>query len=268
MKKLCLVAALALMIGCGEDESPSNNANNTSSNNGQTTETNNSTTNNGDSGVDNSGITYQDSYQLIFDTMAFDEDSLAKSLNGLLAQNFDQSLEFPIIVLVDLKSIDPDGGTLEIRGGSGLKTETDGEYIWDPEGDDSYDAGTLGSANGRVEGVLQTLNFVATLVSETGTTKMPIPIQQLEFSGNMQLSEDGSTGSIANGRMSGYLTKEDGDAAQVVIVPGGTPISITDLFKEDKLNYDSASGELVAAGEGDSWLLNASFTAKPVVIVE
>ncbi|MEZ4462849.1 MAG: hypothetical protein R3E66_24605 [bacterium] len=47
--------------------------------------------------------------------------------------------------------------------------------------------------------MLQSLNFVATLVTETDTQKVVIPIQQLEFKASVELSEDASTASISDG---------------------------------------------------------------------
>jgi len=263
MRNFLVLFAALTFFGCSEDPEPSNNS---ASNNQTTAPTNNTMVplNN----VDNTGKEYRSSYTLRFDSMAFDAGSIAFGLNGILQQNFDQSLDYPIVVLVEVRAIDAVAGTGEIRGGSGLKTGTAEQYIWDPEGDDHYDDGTLVAATGRFEGVLETLMFVATFVTETDEQKMPIPIRQLEFQANLELSEDASTASISNGRIAGYLTKADGDIAQVQIVPGGTPISITNLFKETKLNYNSTTGEIVPEGEGDSWWLTAGFTAIPTTIVD
>jgi hypothetical protein len=183
-----------------------------------------------------------------------------------LASNFNQELDFPVVVLIDVADIATDASTATIRGGSGLKTENAGEYSWDPDGDDTYDAATLTGDTGEFKGVLQNLNFVATFVTETDTQKVVIPIQKLEVSGNITLSDDASTASIANGRMSGFVTQADGEATQITLIPGGAPVSIAALFKTSNLNYNSATGEVVMKGTGDSWLLTAGFTAIPTVI--
>lgn len=259
------------LTACGDDSESSNNANNTTSNN--TTNNANNTANNNTnggtnntSGVDNSGKTWGTSYAVRFDSMTFDQGTAAAGLNQILASNFDQSLDFPVVVLVHLNEIDTAGGTAKIRGGSGLKTDTDGEYIWDPDGEERYDNGSLVADSGRFEGVLETLNFVATLVTETETQKVVIPIQKLEFQANIALSDNAATASIGNGRMAGYLTKTDGENTSVTIVPGGAPISIAKLFKDANLNYDSTTNQIVEKGTGDSWWLTASFTAVPTVI--
>ena len=265
---LLACVAAAAFAACGDDSSSSNNSTNnstTSTNNATNNATNNGTTG-GTNGVDNSGKTWAASYQLRFDTLTFDQGTAAAGLNQILASNFDQELDFPVIVLVDLADIDVDAGTAKIRGGSGLKTATPGEYTWDPDGDDSYDDGTIVGQTGAFEGTLQSLNFVATLVTETDTQKVVIPIQQLEFKASVELSDDASTASISDGRMQGFLTKTDGENTQISLVPGGQPVSIAQLFKDSNLNYDSATGQVVDKGTGDSWLLTASFTAVPTVI--
>ncbi len=263
---LASVAALALgFSACGDDSSsPSNNANNTANN---TTNNGTTSTNNSNNDVpDNSGKVWAPDYQLRFDTLTFDQGTAAVGLNSILASNFNQDLDFPVVVLIDVADIATDMSTATIRGGSGLKTTTDGEYSWDPDGDDGYDPATLTGDSGAFQGVIQNLNFVATFVTETDTQKVVIPIQKLDVSGNIALSEDASTASIANGRMSGFVTLTDGEATQITLIPGGQPVSIAALFKKTNLNYDSTKGEIVAKGTGDSWLLTASFTAIPTVI--
>jgi hypothetical protein len=266
---LAALTAMGLAFaGCGDDSTENtNNTNNTNNSTNNANNTNNASNNstNNDANV-NEGKTWATEYALRFDTMTFDQGTAAFGLNQILATNFNQDLDFPVVVLVHLNEIDTAAGTAKIRGGSGLKTTTAGEYIWDPDGVERYDDGTLVGASGEFQGVLGTLDFVATLVTETDTQKVVIPIQQLEFNANIVLSEDASTASIANGRMAGYLTKEDGLATEISLVPGGQAISIAQLFKDENLNYDSATGEIVEKGTGDSWWLTASFTAVPTVI--
>jgi hypothetical protein len=264
---LASVAAIALgAFACGDDSTESNNSNNNTttnnSSNNATTGTNNATNN----VSDNTGKVWESDYQLRFDTLTFDQGTAAVGLNAILASNFNQELDFPVVVLIDVADIATDASTATIRGGSGLKTENAGEYSWDPDGDDTYDAATLTGDTGEFKGVLQNLNFVATFVTETDTQKVVIPIQKLEVSGNITLSDDASTASIANGRMSGFVTQADGEATQITLIPGGAPVSIAALFKTSNLNYNSATGEVVMKGTGDSWLLTAGFTAIPTVI--
>lgn len=266
MRSIFLVSALLVLgLGCSDDPDP---ASNNATTNNQTTTNNDTSTNNSTVNVDNTGITYQSSYQLIFDSLAFDKGTAAFPLNGILTSNLDQTLDYPIVVLVDIRNIDTEAGTAEIRGGAGLKTDTAGEYIWDPDGDDRYDEGSLVATTGRFEGVLQQLDFVATLVTETETQKVPIPIQGLEFVANLELSQDGKTATIKNGTIAGYLTKTDGDLAQVQLIPGNDPVPITALFKTSNLNFNSTTKEIVEKATGDSWWLTGSFTAAPTKVVE
>ncbi len=259
MKRVLAVLILAaFVVACGGDDEKSNNTN--------TNNVNNVNNGNNVNNVDNNNKEYSDNYQLRFDSLVFDNDSPGKLVNGILAMNFDQTLEFPVVVLVDVQSIDPGAGTLELRGGSGLKTETEGEYVWEDGQSEEYSAGTLEQATGAFAGVLPELNFVATLQTETSTSKVVIPIQQLEFSGNLQLSDDGSTASIPAGELRGYLTKEDGDATMISIIPGGEPVSITNVFGENDLNYDTATQSLVEPGEGDAWQVFGTFSAVPTTI--
>lgn len=262
---LASVAAIALgAFACGDDSSESNNSNN--SNNTTTNNASNNATTGTNNVSDNTGKVWESDYQLRFDTLTFDQGTAAVRLNPILASNFNQELDFPVVVLIDVADIATDLSTATIRGGSGLKTETAGEYSWDPDGDDTYDAATLTGDTGAFQGVLQNLNFVATFVTETDTQKVVIPIQKLDVSGNISLSDDASTASIANGRMSGYVTKTDGEATQITLLPGGPPVSIAKIFEIANLNYDSTKGEVVMKGTGDSWLLTAGFTAIPTVI--
>ncbi len=272
MKRLIsvlLILALCVFAACGDDSSESDDSNqsNTNNTNNANNDNNDNNDNNG-SEFDNTGIEYQSSYQLRFDSLVFDSDTAGRPVNGILEQNFDQSLDFPVVVLVDLRNIDTEGGSLELRGGSGLKTETDGEYSWDPEGAEDYFNGSLTAATGAFVGELGRLDFVATLQTETDVQKVVIPIRELEFEGNLVLAGDGSTGSIPNGRLAGYLTKEDGDNTEVRITPTSNPVTVTDLFGADKLNYDSTAGEIVTEGEGDAWYLTADFSAVPTIIIE
>ncbi len=263
--RLILASVTALALGafaCGDDSTESNNSTNNTATNNATTSTNNATT----SVSDNTGKVWESDYQLRFDSLTFDQGTAAVGLNAILASNFDQELDFPIVVLIDVADIVTASSTATIRGGSGLKTATAGEYSWDPDGDENYEAATLTGDSGEFQGILQNLNFVATFVTETDTQKVVIPIQKLDVSGNIRLSEDASTASIENGRMSGYVTQADGEATQITLVPGGAPVSIAALFKTTNLNYNSATGEIVTKGTGDSWLLTAGFTAIPTVI--
>lgn len=283
-----LAAALALTLtaACGaESEKEANNdaadnasANNASSNNGTSNNAsgNNTTANNAsvNNGSGNNGAsnnkggevmppeTYEDEYQFIFTRMAFlNEGATYKLLNNLIRDNLDQALDSPIIVLVDFQSVDPDGGTLEMRAGAGLKTETEGEYVWDPETPEEYSEGTIDPDTGRVEGVLPKFVFTATVEGPDETFKVGLPINELQFSGNLKAEGDGEIVIIEDGFIKGYITLEDGNNVELALVPGGETSTLTEILKEENLNHDSDDD-----GTNDAWMLEAEFTAAPTNI--
>lgn len=260
-----LILGLALAIGCGDDEPEKDN--NTTNNINNLNNANNENNTNNENNFENTAE-YLDAYQLRFESLVFDQGSAGFSLNSILSQNFDQQLDVPIVVLVELRSIDAEAGSFEIRGGSGLKTETEGSYEWDPGGEEVYEPGQLVAETGAVSGTITRLDFVATIPTETDVQKVVIPIRELQFEGNLVLNEDGSEAEIPNGRLEGYLTREDGDMTEIRITPTAAPVSVTNLFREDNLNYDVASQSIVPEGEGDAWYLTADFSAIQTTIVE
>jgi hypothetical protein len=259
MKKSAKLAAIAMslllgtaMVACGDNGGESNE--------------NNSTTNNPS---DNStpgetpGTPIDDlesSYKLRFTAFEFTQDP-GMSLNGLIRINFNQDLEYPIVVLVELDDIDPSAGTLRMRGGSGLKTETDGEYRWDPDtASAEYVDGTV-SSEGQIEAVLPLLPFVATVVSESGVFKTVIPIRQLEVDALLRSNEEGGV-FISRGEMTGFVTKEEADSVEVALSPTQV-LSLTAVLQERRLNHDTTGD-----GVNDAWLLKARFDAEETIIVD
>ena len=97
-----LIVAGLTLSACGDSSETNENeaTNNTDVNN---TTPQDPATNNNSGDVDNSDKNYETSYQLKFDTLEFDDDSPGQLANPIIEQNFDESLDFPIIVLLDFK---------------------------------------------------------------------------------------------------------------------------------------------------------------------
>ncbi len=202
-----------------------------------------------------------------FDSLAFKQGNVGAGLNGLLANGFNQEQDYPIVVLLDIRDLDTDAGVFELRGGAGLKTETPEEYEWEPEADATYFDGTFDPACGAFNSTVDLFEFVATFETESGPEKVILPINQLEFDAAIALAADG-TPSITQGELAGYVTKEQGDATLITLTPGSSGIPLTTVLKESKLDYDTASGEIVAEGTGDAWFLEANFTAIQTTILQ
>ena len=277
---LAALLSLSMLAACGDNNAENNSTNNTTANNNtsanNTTAGNNTTANNTTAGNNTSANntstpatnppeTYENNYQLRFTRLEFinfpdTARTTFKLLNGLIDMQLDQSLEAPIIVLVDFDNIDPEGGTVGIRAGAGEKAASEGEYTWDASTSEEYVDGTLDAATGAVEGVIPDFIFVATVETESGNTKTNLPINDLRFTGNLQKGEFDDEVIIRDGNIKGYITKEQGDET-LLSVGTGDPVPVTNLLKEENLNFDS-DGD----GTNDSWTLEASFDADPTII--
>jgi len=85
---------------------------------------------------------FSDQYKMRFTDFAFTDESPGGAANPVIDQYLDQAEEYPIVVLLHIKEIDPDAGTARLRGGAGLKVDRqcvpeegeECEYKWDPEG--------------------------------------------------------------------------------------------------------------------------------------
>src|SRR5690554_5531859 len=120
---LCVVL-IGFAVACGEDDKPAENNTDVKTDVG---------------GTDNDATPvvnaeYRSEYQLRFTSFKFTADSPGASLNGVLEQNFDQDKKFPVIILIEMQDLDISKESVGVRGGSGVKTETSGTYIWDPDG--------------------------------------------------------------------------------------------------------------------------------------
>lgn len=260
-----LLALMLALAGCsGGDNNENNSASNTANN-----ENNSADMGNSNIDVDNSGVEYASQYEVVFDSLAFSTQP-ANQLNMLLNANLDRNLDFPILVLMRIMDIDASAGTLTLEGGSGLKTAEVDVFEFDPESEPLGSAGTLDPASGVFSADIEEFGFVATFVFEGMENKTVLRIRELTIGGTMQLSEDGATTNVVNGTLSGYMTKEDGDMTEINLAPGSDPVTITEVFKEASLNYNSTTGEMTENGadDADAWFLEGSYTAEPTDIAD
>lgn len=207
---------------------------------------------------------------LLVSVMAFDKKP-ESGLNPLVVQNLDQErLEFPIVILLDFMNIDLTAGTMVLRGGAGLKTDTAGEYTWDPDGDEKTDrgAGTI-DADGKFNATIELFEFIATSKFETEIVKNTIPIRELQIDGVLA-SDNGVPESIKDAAIEGYITKEDGDNTFLTLTPGTQGIALTKIFKDENLNFIVATKTKVELGDpaADGWYLTGKISAENTTVVE
>lgn len=86
---------------------------------------------------------FAESYEMRFTAFEFTDESPGQAANPVIERYLDQAEEYPIVVLLHIKEIDPEKGTAKLRGGAGLKVDRqcvpkegeECEYKWDPEGE-------------------------------------------------------------------------------------------------------------------------------------
>lgn len=254
---LLTVCLSGLLVGCSSDAGSNNTTNNGGNDGGV------------DAGnpvpdVDNTGVTYAESYSTRVTQLRFAE-APAADLNGIVELNLNQSLDEPIILLVELMDLDADAGSASLKAGSGLKGSSDGTYVYDPASSPTTVPATIDLASGAFEGTFADYHFVATIEFSGEVQKVNIPLHDLTISGTLDLSEDGTTASIPAGKWDGHVTKADGDVTMVVLA-GGEPRPLTELFRTETLNYDTTTGMVVAAGTGDAWKIDATFIAEATTV--
>lgn len=218
------------------------------------------------------GFTFEDEYNMRFSDFALDDDSPGSNANSILQDFLDQSKAYPIIVLLHLDKVDPEAGTVDLRGGAGLKVDTkcdpeasDCKYEWDPMSPDKYNEVALDSNTGELKGGLEVLNFVGTNANakkDSEHRKFVLPIRDIFFS-DAYLSPDGDEVVVNGGHAEGYVKKEDAENARVILTEGSEGTKVSDLLGTDEMNYD-ANGD----GDVDSWCLSATFSAKETTIVQ
>ncbi len=251
---LLFIVLIGLLVGCGGDDKPAVENNNSQADAGTKDDTGTS-----------EPVAYRSDYQLRFTSFAFDKGSPGSSLNGVLKQNFDQDKNFPVIILIEMKDLDVSKLSVGVRGGSGVKTDVAGTYKWDP--DSNMEALTPGkiAADGELDATLPKLDFIASFEDKDGKPlKTTIPIKGLKLSGHLSAKADGSAPTIEDGILEGYVTLADGDAT-IILLPLGDVIQeipLSNVFLKNKLNHS------VDGGTNNAWYLKASFTAVETKIVD
>lgn len=273
-----LIAGLSLVwaSACGGDES--NEGNNGGSNNGGNADAGN----NGGADVQQAQLPesweYEAEYNLRFTSFQFDQSSPGYELNTLLKSNIEkQEKPYPIVVLVHLKDVDAEAGTLAIRGGAGKKAnlecdpELDGEceYQWDEDTPETYTEGVeFDTATGEFVAELDSLDFIATFEvnGEEKDTVIPITDLTLDAAFPHAYNDGGEVvveTAIIDAGLEGYLTLENAQNSGVQLTEGQDPIKLSQILGEDTMNAD-LSGD----GNNDAWHLTGTFSAAPATVVE
>ncbi len=227
------------------------------------------------------GFTFDSEYQMRFSDFEFLESSPGSNANDILENFLDQSEKYPIIVLLHLDDVSPDEGTIDLRGGAGLKVEPECdpsdsgcEYTWDTsqlEVDDPeelYHEIELNPQTGELRGGLEKLDFIGTVPQEGAENeKFTIPIRDIYFhDAYLEPTDDGVE--VEGGRVEGYVTREAAEDSRVKLSPDNPSsegIPVADLLYQNGQNpvrYD-ADGD----GDADSWCLSAKFSAVETTIV-
>src|SRR5690554_4542834 len=207
---------------------------------------------------------FESQYDMRFNAFAFERDTPGFSLNGPVNFFLDQSLDYPVVVLVEFREIDTEAGTLLVRGGAGLKSDTTGEYVWDEEVEEPVEVSGTIAANGDFEATLPLLSFVATVEVGGEINKTVIPIRDLAIDARLRATADGSDPVINGGTLGGFVLLEEIADVGLTVIPGQAPTPLSQLFGgPGSVNYDYDDD-----GENDSWQLSATFSAEQTVIVQ
>ena len=203
---IALTAMLALGTGCPEDNNATTTQDmgTTTADMSPTTMTDDGST---DSGGEMTGIpsAYEARYEMRFDTLKFtdqtlpDKASLVRILNGLLKDNLDQSVENPIVILLDIKDIDASAMTMKLRSGAGIKTVNEGEYEWHPMTPPGFVDGTLDAASAEVSGEIPTFVFIATIGDGADAMSVPLIINGIKFKSTLENADEAGLAQIKAG---------------------------------------------------------------------
>ena len=216
--------------------------------------------------VDNTGQQYAAEYVTRVDQLVFAGAPVA-DLNGLVAVNLSLALDEPIIVVHRLTDIDETAGTATFETGPAVKTANPDEFAYDSRTNPQSAAATLDPASGQFESTLSRFSFVATIEFGGDVQRVNIPVSDMTVTGTLELADDGATASIPAGTWDGHITRTDGDATLVRLQAGQPERPLTDLFSEQSLNYDTSTGEDVAAGTGDAWIVRGTYSAVPITLI-
>lgn len=201
-------------------------------------------------------------YDLRMNQFQFVRSSPGAALNDLIRLNIeDQAQNYPVVILLELREIDVDGGTFKVRGGAGLKAGDGGDYRWDDDLElPEFAEGEI-HESGAMYARLPLLNFVATIESETEVHKTVIPIRNLELDARLEVAASGGEPTITDGMLRGIVIREEAKDVDVEI-PGLSNVKLPRALGEDQLNFDESCD-----GEADSWQMTAKFSAQEVTLV-
>jgi hypothetical protein len=269
-----LLASLCLTLGtaCGDDSSQGDN-NGGAGNNGEEV--------NADLVPIPEDWEYDSEYELRFTEFKLERDTPGFELNAILDTNIsDQGKKYPIVVLVHLKDIDPEAGTLAIRGGAGKKAdlsclpgpEYDGvcEYKWDEQTPESFTGGVpFDAETGEFKAELDSLDFVATFELDGQEKNTIIKVTDLTLDARFPHAYENDNGevevetAIKNASLIGLLTEENADASGVQLSAGKEPKLLSELLGKETMNYDRDGDDTM-----DAWQLKGRFSAEQAVVVE
>ncbi len=217
-----------------------------------------------------SDFSFESQYEMRLTDFKFKDGTPGSDVNALLQAFLDQSRRFPVVVLLRMRKIDLDNGTVEVRASAGLKVdpgcnpeETEGgcDYKWEPEAESNYREVQINAENGRLQGELDSLDFVATVEKEDGgTRKFTIPIQGITLKQTYLQPDGEGEVVIRNGGLEGYVTEED---AKNAIAPQ-VEIPLSDVLgqkTDGEPNFDADDD-----GTEDAWKLKATFSAQETTI--
>lgn len=282
--KLVLVSLLVALVGglgaCGDAEGNGEDNQNQNQNQNQTeNQTENQTPSEVPSLCDDhdawslsgdgqAGAQFQSDYDLRMTEFVFNSNSPGSILNSIIKDNLeDQTYNYPIVVLIELRDIDVATDVFQIRGGAGLKADNDGNYEWDPgENEDLEPDFTEGAfhESGEILARLPLLNFVATIELENEVVKTLIPIRELDLHADLEAEADGTIPRIEGGNLRGIVVGEEIEDTRITLSPGTDGLALSQaLGGEGAMNFDYNCD-----GQADSWLLTATFSAEETSIVE
>ncbi|AWV89174.1 hypothetical protein [Bradymonas sediminis] len=216
---------------------------------------------------------FESEYSLRFTKFALDDTAPLHNLNTLLDKNIkNQDDKYPIVVLLNLRNIDEGAGSLDLRGGAGLKADLEClpslgdncDYTWDPDDSGEYTIGSeFDGTTGEMKAGLAALDFIVTFESGEDVLKSAIPISDLTLTGALRPTADESGVEIQNGVLVGYITEEAAAVAEIQLSAGATPLLLSELLKSTP-KTDDLDGD----GTNDAWLLTGTFIAVEASIVE
>ncbi len=269
-----LAGLLTLGMGCGDDEPADDNnqaanANNQDPNNQVPDEVPSRCDDDYDAGElpeleeGSDELELGQEYDMRITEFAFDSGSPGNPLNGTIGRFLDQDEDYPIIVLLELREIDSEEGTLMIRGGAGLHADEPGaeEYVWDDELEEPEFVEGEVDGEGNFQATLPLLNFVATVDAEGELLKTVIPIRDLALDAQLELDDDAPV--ITEASLTGLVREEEAQDVRIALNPGSEGIALPQILGEGDLNFDYECD-----GTANAWEMSAGFSAQQTTILD